>query len=69
MIKMADNYWKSLQNDAEAILRRFDRLRERMSVVNAGYTDDEVEKDLDSHGRRRAAEKGSLFSRWLSRAR
>ncbi len=66
---MSDNYWKSLQNDAEAILRRFDRLRQRMSEVNAGYTDDEVEKDLVSHRRRCAAETGSLLSRWLSRAR
>ncbi len=66
---MSDNYWKSLQKDAEAILHRFDRLRQRMAEVNAGYTDDEVEKDLVSCRRRCAAEKGSLFSRWLSRAR
>jgi len=66
---MFDKYWKSLQKDADENSRRFDRLRQRMSEVNAGYTDEEVEEDLVSHCRRRAAEKGSLLSLRLPRAR
>ena len=62
---MFDKYRKSLQKDADETLRRFDRMRRRMAEVNAGYTDEEVEKDLASCDRRGAAKKGSLLSRFL----
>jgi hypothetical protein len=58
-----DKYRKFLQTDANEVLRRFDRLRQRMAEVNARYPDEEVEKDLVSHRARRAAKNGTRSSR------
>jgi uncharacterized ferritin-like protein (DUF455 family) len=41
-----EKYRKFLQTDANEVLRRFDRLRQRMAEVNARYPDEEVEEDL-----------------------
>lgn len=41
-----EKYRELLQADADEVLLRFDRLRQRMTEVNARYTDEEVEEDL-----------------------
>ena len=41
-----EKYQKFLQTDADEVLLRFDRLRQRMAELNARYTDEEVEEDL-----------------------
>jgi len=42
-----EKYRKLLQADADEVLLRFDRLRQRMTEVNARYRDEEVEEDLE----------------------
>jgi prevent-host-death family protein len=41
-----EKYQKFLQADADELLLRFDRMRQRMAEVNARFTDEEVEEDL-----------------------
>jgi prevent-host-death family protein len=41
-----EKYREFLQSNADEILFRFDRLRQRMAELNARYTDEEVEEDL-----------------------
>ena len=39
-------YQKFVRMDESEVLSRFDRLLERMEIVNARYSDEEVERDL-----------------------
>ena len=41
-----ERYRDLLRSDADEILLRFDRLRQRMNDVNARYTAEDVEEDL-----------------------
>jgi len=41
-----ERYQRFVQMDEAEVLARFDKLRKRMAVVNARYSDEEVEKDL-----------------------
>ncbi len=41
-----ERYQKFIQMDEAEVLVRFDKLRQRMAEVNARYSDEEVEKDL-----------------------
>ena len=41
-----EQYLKFVQADEAGVLARFDKLLERMAVVNARYSEEEVEADL-----------------------
>jgi hypothetical protein len=41
-----EQYLKYVQTDEAGVLTRFDKLLERMAVVNANYSEEEVEADL-----------------------
>ena len=41
-----EKYREFLQSNADEVLLRFDRLRQRIGDLNARYTDEEVEEDL-----------------------
>ncbi|MGH9460779.1 MAG: type II toxin-antitoxin system Phd/YefM family antitoxin [Vicinamibacteria bacterium] len=41
-----ERYQELLQMDEAGVLARFDKLRQRVAVVNARYSDEEVETDL-----------------------
>ncbi len=41
-----EKYQQMVRTDADEMVARFDRLRQRMADVNARYSDKEVEEDL-----------------------